>query len=153
MMFNNKMYEKFYPLTTEEDKESFINSNYQEILKIVGNIGYSANAELSALEYDYASKMKPTVSFWGTPKYKNIVHNEKVTDEMLRDKTMDFISKEISDLESVKYSLVNGEIEKISIEELNHILQLANAMKHKEVCTIILGVGVFLIFTWWLLVR
>ena len=85
-LLNDKLYNQYYPLKTEEDKTEFLNSNSMEIYRIIKDIGHIARNELYAIKHEYVKKMKPTVSFLGTPKYRNIAHNEYLTHKMLTDR-------------------------------------------------------------------
>ena len=152
-MFDNKLYKHFYPLETEEDKMFFLNTNFTKILRTIEDIVRMTIAEISDIRYDYMSKMKPAFSFWGTPKYKNIAHNENIVIQMESDKRFAFISEELLKLEPLVSKLVNDEKEKISVEELNHILKVANTMWHKKLRTIMISnIGIILILVYWLLV-
>lgn len=39
-MLDDKLYKQFYPLVTEEDKISFLDTNYAKILRIVKSISH-----------------------------------------------------------------------------------------------------------------
>lgn len=146
MFLNNKLYKQFYPLATEEDKMSLLNSNYSELLRKVKDIERMAETEYSERQSNYISKMRPTISCLGTPKHKNIVHNEYIAHKMAMDKKISFISEDIYNLKELEYNLVYKEFEKITVEELNRILRYDNIMKHKNICIIILGIILFSVF-------
>ena len=63
-LLNDKLYNQYYPLKTEEEKNEFLNSNSTEIHRMIRDIGYDARNELYAIEHEYVKKMKPTVSFF-----------------------------------------------------------------------------------------
>ena len=84
-MLNDKLYKHYYPLKTEEEKNDFLNSQYAEIYKEVGNLCRCTKNEISAIKNDYISKMKPTVSYLGTLKKKNIAHNKYIVYMMYKD--------------------------------------------------------------------
>lgn len=130
-LLNDKLYTQYYPLETEEDKYEFLNANYTEIYKIVRNIGRIARNELSARKHNYISKMKPTVSFLGTPKYRNIVHNERLAHNLLMDRQIKSLEEKIPDLDSLACKFMYHEHENITVDELNYILRLMNTNKHK----------------------
>lgn len=129
-LFNNKLYNQYYPLKTEEDKNNFLNSNYTKIRKMIDDIGCIARNELYAIEHDYVKKMKPTVSFFGSPKYRNIAHNEYIVHKMQTDRRIKNIEKKFQDLDPLAYKIAYHEHENITVDELNYLLRLINTRKH-----------------------
>lgn len=137
-LLNNKLYTQYYPLTSEEDKNNFLKSNYMEIYKFVRNIGCSARNEYSLRQYNYTKKMKPTVSFLGTPKYRNIVHNKRVAHDMSMDKRIKDIERKLPELDSLACKLMYNESENITVDELNYILRIMNTYKHRALIMFLL---------------
>lgn len=139
-LFNDKLYVQYYPLKTEEEKNEFLNSNSIEIYRMVRDIGQIARYELYAIEHEYVKKMKPTISFLGTPKYQNIAHNEYLVHKMLADRRIENITENISNLDSLVCKIMYYEYENITIDELNYVLRLKNINKHKMwmVCLLLL---------------
>lgn len=144
-LLNNKLYAQYYPLVTERDKTNFLNAHYTKIYKKVRDISCTAMGELYVREYDYIKKMKPTVSFLGKPKYQNIAHNEYIAHKMRMDKNIKVIEKEIPNLVSLEEKLMFNELERITIDELNYILRLMNAEKHKTLMMLLMLVAILCI--------
>ena len=130
-MFDDKLYTQYYPLKTEEEKNAFLNSNRTEIYRIISDIGHVARNELYAIKHEYVKKMKPTVSFLGTPKYRNITHNEYLVHMMLTDRRVKNITDNLPNLDSLACKLMYHEYENITVDELNYVLKLKNFNKHK----------------------
>ena len=130
-LLNDKLYVQYYPLKTEEEKNEFLNSNSIKICKIVRDIGRIARSELYAIEQEYVKKMKPTISFLGTPKYRNIAYNEYLGYKMLADRRIKNITENLSNLDSLECKIMYYEYENITIDELNYVLRLKNINKHK----------------------
>ena len=129
-LFNNKLYTKYYPLKTEKEKNEFLNSYSTKIYRIVRDIRHVARNELYIIQHEYVKKMKPTVSFLGTPKYRNIAHNEYFAHKMLMDKRIKNITEELPNLDSLACKIMYHEYENITVDELNYILKLINFNKH-----------------------
>lgn len=144
-LLSNKLYAQYYPLVTEQDKTNFLNTHYMEMYKKVRDISYNAMGELYAREYNYIKKMKPTVSFLGAPKYKNIAHNEYIIHKMRMDKNIKVIEKEIPNLDSLVEKFVFNEQERITIDELNYILRLMNSEKHTTLIRLLMMVAILCI--------
>lgn len=130
-MFDDKLYTQYYPLKTEEEKNGFLNSNSTEIYRIISDIGHVARNELYAIKHEYVKKMKPSVSFLGTPKYRNIAHNEYLVHKMLTDGRVKNITDNLPNLDSLACKLMYHEYENITVDELNYVLKLKNFNKHK----------------------
>lgn len=130
-LFNDKLYNQYYPLKTEEEKNEFLYSNNTEIYRMIRDVGNDARKQLYDIRHEYAKKMKPTVSFSGTLKYQNILHNEYFTHKMLADRRVKNITKNILDIDSLEYRVMNHEYENITVDELNCILSLKNFKRHK----------------------
>lgn len=130
-LLNDKLYNQYYPLKTEEEKNEFLNSNSTEIYRMVRDIGHVARNELFVIKHDYVKKMKPTVSFLGTPKYRNIAHNEYLSHKILMDRRVKNITEKLPDLDSLACKIMYHEYENITVNELNYVLRLKNFNKHK----------------------
>ena len=130
-MFDDKLYTQYYPLKTEEEKNEFLNSNSTEIYRIIRDIGHVARNELYAIKHEYVKKLKPTVSFLGTPKYRNIAHNEYLVHNMLTDRRVKNITDNLPNLDSLACKLMYHEYENITVNELNYVLKLKNFSNHK----------------------
>ena len=130
-MFDDKLYTQYYPLKSEEGKNEFLNSNSTELYRIISDIGHVARNELYAIKHEYVKKMKPTVSFLGTPKYRNITHNEYLVHKMLTDRRVKNITDNLPNLDSLACKLMYHEYENITVDELNYVLKLKNFSKHK----------------------
>lgn len=130
-MFDDKLYTQYYPLKTEEEKNEFLNFNSTEIYRIIRDIGNVAINELYAIQLEYVKKLKPTVSFLGTPKYRNIAHNECLVHKMLTDRRVKNITDNLPNLDSLACKLMYQEYENITVDELNYVLKLKNFSKHK----------------------
>lgn len=62
------------------------------------------------------------------------------------------LSLTISKLESLEHNLVNNKTEKISTEDLNFVLNLANSMRHEKILVNVISVTTFillLLFIFW----
>lgn len=130
-LLNDKLYNQYYPLKTEEEKNEFLNSNSKEIYRMIRDIDHVARNELYVTQHEYVKKMKPTVSFLGNPKYRNIVHNEDLAHKMLMDRRVKNITEKLQDLDSLEYKIIYHEYENITLNELNYVLRLKNFNKHK----------------------
>lgn len=98
---------------------------------MIRDIGHVARNELYVIKHEYVKKMKPTVSFLGTPKYRNIVHNEYLAHKMLMDRRVKNITEKLPDLDSLACKIMYHEYENITVDELNNVLRLKNFNKHK----------------------
>lgn len=130
-LLNDKLYVQYYPLKTEEEKNEFLNSNRIEMYRMVRVFGHIVRNELYAIEHEYVKKMKPTISFLGTPKYRNIAYNEYLSYKMLADRRIENITENLSNLDSLECKIMYYEYENITIDELNYVLRLKNINKHK----------------------
>lgn len=130
-LFNDKLYNQYYPLKTEEEKNEFLKSNKAQIYRMIRDVGSDAKNQLYGIYREYTKKMKSTVSFSGTLKYQNILHNEYFTHKMLVDRRIKIITKNILDIDSLEYRVMNHEYENITVDELNCILSLKNFKKRK----------------------
>lgn len=130
-LLNDKLYNQYYPLKTEEEKMNFLNSNSTEIYRMIRDIGHVARNELYVIKHEYVKNMKPTVSFLGTPKYRNIAHNEYLAHKMLMDRRVKNITEKLPDLDSLACKIMYHEYESITVDELNYVLRLKNFNKHK----------------------
>jgi len=137
-LFNHKLYEKYYPLVTEEDKQNLLQSDYIDIYKIVRNMGSIARNEIAAIQQEYVSQMKPTVSIFGTIKHKNVIHNEAVVHRMDTDKRIASIKEMVSRIDELSLKLANNECDKIELEELNYILKKVNNQRHKVIISFLI---------------
>ena len=63
---NDKLYNQYYPIESNVEKNNFLESNHAEVFKFVHNIGSIARNQLCTIEYDYATRMRPTESFFWT---------------------------------------------------------------------------------------
>lgn len=143
---NTKLYAQYYPLASEEDKNDFLSSKYIEIYKFVSRVECSIRHEYFSRQYRYGKKMKSTISFLGTPKYRNIVHNQHIYYEMSMDKNIEDIEKRLPELASLANKLANNETENITVDELNYVLRIMNANKHRTLMIFLLLVIGMIIF-------
>lgn len=137
-MLNDKLYAQYYPIRTEEEKNAFLSENSSELRKIIKYIGDIARNEIYAIKHEYVKKMKPTESFLGTPKYQNILHNERLAHEMQTDQRVRNITEKLPDLEDLEYKVAYHEYENITVDELNYVLEFVNHRKHKLFATSVL---------------
>lgn len=137
-LLNDKLYTQYYPLKTEEEKMFFLSSNSTEIYKIVRDIERFVKYELYAIKLEYVKKMKPTESFLGTPKYRNITYNEYLARKMFTDRRVKNITG--PDLDSLARKIKYHEYENITIDELNYVLRLKNINRHEtwKMCLLLL---------------
>ena len=96
---NNKLYEQYYPITTESEKLNFLNSNHENIYKQLDTIHRQALSEMDIIQYNYASKIKKERSFLGRPKVNNIVNNRVISEKARRDKQTEKINSILPILE------------------------------------------------------
>lgn len=138
--FDDKLYTQYYPLKTEEEKNEFLNFNSTEIYRIIRDIGHVAKNELYAIKHEYVKKLKPTVSFLGISKYRNIAHNEYLVHKMLTDRRVKNITDNLQNLDSLACKLMYHEYGNITVDELNYVLKLKNFSKHKmwRMCLLLL---------------
>ena len=130
-LLNDKLYNQYYPLKTEEEKNEFLNSHSTEIYRTIRDIGRVARNELYVIKHEYIKKMKPTVSFRGRPKYRNISHNEYLTNKMLMDRRIKNITEKLPNTNYLVCKMMFHEYENITVDELNYVLRLKNFNKHK----------------------
>ena len=130
-LLNDKLYNQYYPLKTEEEKNKFLDSHSTEIYRMTKDIGHVTRNKLYVIKHEYAKKMKPTVSFLGTPKYRNIAHNEYLTHKMLMDRRVKKITEKLPNIDSLACKIMYHEYENITVDELNYVLRLKNFNKHK----------------------
>lgn len=52
-MLNEKLYNQYYPLKTEKEKNEFLNSNSTEIYRMIRDIGYVVRNELYLIKHVY----------------------------------------------------------------------------------------------------
>lgn len=135
---NDKLYNQYYPIESNVEKNNFLESNRAEVLKFVRNIGSIAKNQLCTIEYDYATRMRPTKSFFGHPKCRNIVHNMFVEHERSNDGRFQQISEDLSELGSLEDNITYHKWENISIDDVNCILEVKNLLKHKFLIQILL---------------
>ena len=136
-LLNNKLYTKYYPLMTEEDKNNFLNINHMEIYKAVNRICNYAEIELFERKDKYFSEMKPEISFLGSPQYRNIEHNRMIVRKMSMDKHILAIQDKTLELDLLVHKITFHEDEEITIQELNYILELMNKREHEAWITMI----------------
>lgn len=119
-MFHNKLYKRYYPIKTEEQKNEFLGNHRTEMIRFLEGNSLDLRASYMDLESKYVSKLKKPVSFLGNVKYKNVLHNEKVALEMEMDKRLKDMEQELVGTEEKLYALKMSE--EISIEDVNRIL-------------------------------
>lgn len=146
-LLNDKLYNQYYPLKTEEEKNEFLNSNSTEIYRMIRDIGSVARNELYVIKHEYVKKIKPTVSFLGNPKYRNIAHNEYLANKMLMDKRVKNITEKLPDLDSLACKIIYHEYENITLDELNSVLRLKNFNKHKTGMMCVLSLILLIVCT------
>ena len=129
--FNNKLYNQYYPLKTEDDKKKFFDSHCTEIHRAAENLYNCAETEIFEREHRYIHRMKPDMSRWGTPKWRNIAHNKAVAMEWDGDMNIRIAKEKIPELASLANKVHFHEYDSITIEELNRILRFVNTETHK----------------------
>lgn len=130
-LLNDRLYNQYYPLETEEEKYGFLNSNSTKIYRMVKYIGRTAITELDVIKYEYIKKMKPEVSFLGTFKYQNIAYNKYIAHKMFTDRRVKNITENLPDFDSLACKIQCHEYKNITVDELNYVLRFANFHKHK----------------------
>jgi len=121
---NHKIYKKYYPLTTEAQKNEFIENERLSILETFGFRERAVFADRMALDMKYEKHYKPVVSAFGNLKLKNIAHNEYVQNIQSLDKRylkLDDINSETNELASSF-----KENETLSLEDANRVLRWMN---------------------------
>ncbi len=129
---NDKLYNQYYPIESNVEKNNFLESNHAEILKFVHNIGRTAWNQLCTIEYGYATRMRPAKSFSG------IEHNMSVEHKRSNDGRLQQISEDLSELDSLEDNITYHKWENISIDDVNCILEVKNLLKHKFLIQILL---------------
>lgn len=125
-IFNSKLYNKYYPIVTEKDKNKFLNSNHVDIYRAVRNIYFEAKSQMFTMQHEYISKMKQPYN------YRNILHNKKLTHQMLTDERITNIENKLLNLEYLACNLMYYQYNDITIDELNRILKYMNFNKYKD---------------------
>ena len=131
-MIHNKIYKQYYPLVSEEDKINLLASNANEIYKFVYNLNLELGHEYFERQNKYISKLKPTVSLLGTPKYGNILYNQYISQTMTLDKNIEDIKETLCNFDLLEYKLAYHDYENITVDELNQTLIYMNTKTHRK---------------------
>lgn len=138
-LLNNKLYNQYYPLKTEESKNEFLNSNYINVYKTARSFLRFAKNGLWEKQDSYISKMKSATSIWGAPKYQNLIHNEYIIQQMITDRQIENIKMNITGLEPLVCKLAYHETKNITIAEANFILEAMNSNRRRSAMLLLAG--------------
>ena len=130
-LLNHKLYNKDYPLSSEEEKERFLREEKFELLEILRSDNLElkcvAMGRIKAAERD----MKNPVSVFGTIKWNAVMHNKTVSDSLEIDLKKLYEKKE--EPERVLYKFTMYPDEEISMDDINNALTIVNKNKRWRV--------------------
>lgn len=116
-IINYKLYNQYYPLKTEEEKNKLLNSHRTKIIEITRKICDQVRFELYTTIGEFIEKTSPMGYY--------LDYNEYLIHKKLRTE-MDDILEILALLEPLERKIVHSEYEKISLDELNCVLRLKN---------------------------
>lgn len=119
-MSYSKLYKKYFPIASEEEKEKFIKDNLKELFKLVERYEKRCDKNLYYVEYQTEKLLKPEMSLLGRIKYKNIVYNQTILD--YHDSILKRCQEKSDALWLLHQNLVHKNYEQITIETLNLFL-------------------------------
>jgi hypothetical protein len=149
-MFNNKLYNKYYPIQNEIDKMKFLDTNWLSLYKEIVEINKLCKSDIYVRKNDYISKIRKPITVFGDVNYKNIQHNEHIKRKMEEDENIQNLEKRSYKLEEIANKLMMNEPDKISADDINYILLFLNKEHHKNLL-MFLSLSIFIVVVFFVL--
>ena len=138
-MFHNKLYKKYYPISSEAEKKEFVENNSTEIMMCADRFERMCHSKIYQIGCDYRKEMKSERTFFGKLKYKNIRHNEYIQSRIENDQRIKKLAKDMYKSNSLQEKLFTGKYDEIEIDEINSFLSAVDKETRKFSISILLG--------------
>ena len=139
-IMNHKLYNNYFPISSEEEKQKFLNEERIDLIKELRAVLCECQTEIFYVQRSYYERMKSTISLLGNINFRNVLHNKKVEAEMEADFRIRGIKNKIEDYDTLLDTLVmQGDA---SMDEINMALEYINANKNRAVKGFWFGAGI-----------
>lgn len=129
-LFNHELYNKFYPINSEEEKKKMLDNERFEIIEELRRVHFENKGHLFGLHMAYLNKMKEPISAFGNIKPGAIRYNKKVEIEMKTDQNFYVLEDWVNNSGELLDNITSNN--DISIDVLNQALTLINNKKRIE---------------------
>lgn len=137
---NHKLYNTYFPISSEEEKQKFLNEERRDMIKELRTVLCECQIEIFYIQRSYYERMKSPISLLGNINFRNILHNQKVKAEMEADSRNRGMKNKIEDYATLLDTLVmQGDA---SVDEINMALEYINANKNRVVKEFLFGAGI-----------